>query len=189
MKRLQNNPKMIVVHHTGGTNADPLADTSHHTFEDVNRWHMQKWNYQNSLGHFIGYHWFISKEGETTLGTPENEEGIHTKGKNFESIGIGLAGNFDRPGSIPTYEQKQALKELLVRLMAKYHIGTDSIYPHRQFANKTCYGKNLSEGWARELVGYKYTKKDLIKKVVLLNKILKLIKQLVRLKNLLRKRK
>ena len=152
MKRLTNNPQILIIHHTGGTEADPLADTSHHTFIDVNQWHKQRWGYQNSLGHFIGYHYFIEKSGKTVLGTPENEEGMHTKGKNFESIGICLAGNFDRLDSYPTKEQKTALKVLLGRLMAKYNITANYIYPHREFSSKSCPGKNISDGWTRRLV-------------------------------------
>ena len=54
-----NIPEYIIVHHTGGTDDNPLADTSHHTFEIVDAYH-------KSLGwDGIGYNWFIEKDGKT----------------------------------------------------------------------------------------------------------------------------
>ena len=97
MRRLSNNPKYLIIHHTGGSDANPLADTSHHTFEIVEKAHRDRWEelkktlypgweYINSLGNAIGYHYFISKNGKVTQGTPDNEEGIHCIGRNFDSL-------------------------------------------------------------------------------------------------------
>ena len=58
-----NTPQWVIVHHTGPTAYDPKADTSHHTFEDVNEYHRQKWDFKSSLGYYIGYHYFIEKDG------------------------------------------------------------------------------------------------------------------------------
>ena len=44
---------------TGGTDANPLLDTSNHTAEMVDAWHKAKgWD-------GIGYNWFIEKDGKT----------------------------------------------------------------------------------------------------------------------------
>ena len=59
-----NTPQYIFVHHTGGTDKDPFADTSHHTFEGVKNYHL-------SLGwQDIGYHYFIEKDGTVHTGRP-----------------------------------------------------------------------------------------------------------------------
>jgi len=160
-----NNPKYIIVHHTGGTDANPLADTSHHTFEIVESWHLQKgWN-------GIGYNWFIEKNGTIKKGRDEKLDGAHTIGYNSQSIGICLAGNFD--ATLPTAEQTASLKKLLTEKMAEYKIPAENIVPHRNFANKTCYGNKLSEDWARKLVAPIVESKEDIKKqiIALVNKL------------------
>lgn len=142
----QNNfPNKIVIHHTGGTAKDPKADTSHHTANIVETGHL-------SLGwDGIGYHYFIHKDGEVWRGRPEHRNGAHAGNPvNFESIAICLAGNFDV--TLPTEKQIESLKHLLVDIMERYNISPDRIYPHRKFANKSCYGSKLKDDWASGLV-------------------------------------
>ena len=71
-----NNPEYIIVHHTGGTDANPLADTSNQTAAIIKSWHLQKgWS-------DIGYNWVIEKDGKIVQGRSENVEGAHTVGYN-----------------------------------------------------------------------------------------------------------
>jgi len=148
-KRLKNSPqdnfpRWIIVHHTGGTDKYPLADTSHHTAEIIEQWHLSKgWD-------GIGYHFVIEKDGKIARGRPEHYHGAHTRGKNLSSIGIVLTGNFD--AFLPTKAQQEALKEVLEYLVKKYRISKKKIVPHRKFARKTCYGRKLSDDWARKLL-------------------------------------
>lgn len=146
------NIKYLIIHHTGGTVDNPLADTSHHTFYDVNLWHRTDQNvwlgYYSSLGFSIGYHYFIDKTGQVTQGRAHTDEGAHCRGHNTESIGICLAGNFDVTS--PTKEQENSLKTLLLDLKKEYPLA--SITPHRTFANKSCYGRRLGDTWASDLV-------------------------------------
>lgn len=144
-----NVPKWIIVHHVGGTDTQPLLDTSDKTFENVNEYHRTKFNFPSSIGHYIGYHYFINKFGKVTQGRLDTDEGAHTIGKNSLSIGICLAGNFD--ATLPTVEQTVALTILLNRLKLKHNIPNENIVPHRKFAQKTCCGKLLSDNWARNL--------------------------------------
>lgn len=145
-----NRPRYIVVHHTGGTDANPLADTSHHTFEIVDNHHRRLWNFRSKLGHYIGYHYFIDKNGKVTQGRADNEEGAHTRGYNSISIGVCLAGNFD--ATDPTEKQIKSLTGLLKKLSKVHNIQPTSIVPHRRFSNKTCYGRRLKDDWAQNLV-------------------------------------
>ncbi len=65
---VSNVPELFIIHHTGGTDANPLADTSHHTAKIVEDYHL-------SLGWGgIGYHFFIEKNGKLWAGRPELEE-------------------------------------------------------------------------------------------------------------------
>jgi N-acetylmuramoyl-L-alanine amidase len=139
-----NTPEYLIVHHSGGTDANPLADTSEHTAKGMELWHLGKgWD-------GLGYHYVIHKNGDVWKGRPEHRNGAHAKGYNTKSIGICLAGNFD--ATKPTAEQEQSLRLILKELTVKYSISPDKIIPHRSVANKTCYGNNLSEDWARNLI-------------------------------------
>lgn len=145
-----NKPEYLILHHTGGTDANPLADSSNFTFDQCNELHRKNWNFKSSLGYYIGYHYYISKDGKVRQGRSHRDDGAHTIGKNQSSIGICLAGNFD--ATLPTNEQTEALTRLLKRLMEELKIPASKIVPHRTFANKTCYGKRLSDDWAQNLV-------------------------------------
>lgn len=145
-----NTPKYIIVHHSSGTAANPLADTSHHTVEIINEWHKQQFNFKSSLGSYVGYQYVIERDGKVTQCRADNEAGAHTIGRNNDSIGILVIGNFDV--TLPTDAQVTSLRKLLIEKSAKYHILPENIVPHRKFANKTCYGKLLSDTWAADLV-------------------------------------
>jgi hypothetical protein len=151
---MTNKPYWLIVHHTGSTDDNPHASTRHHTFEMVNQWHGINPNIRldkpSSLGYWIGYHYFIEADGKITQGRLDTDVGAHTRGRNYESIGICLAMNADV--ELPTDAQKTALAGLLAELSAKWGIPRDRIVPHRKFAPKTCYGLLLPDNWARDLV-------------------------------------
>ena len=137
-----NKPVKIILHHTGGTNANPLADTSHHTAQIVEDWHLAKgW-----LG--IGYHFYIEKDGTVFLGRPQHVQGAHTIGQNSRSIGVAMAGNFD--ATLPTKAQEVAFKALYLELN-EAHGEEFPVEPHRRYANKSCYGRKLSADYGQEL--------------------------------------
>lgn len=158
-KPKDNNPEFLIIHHGGGSDADPLADTSHHTAKMMEEWHLAKgWE-------GLGYQFVIHKNGDVWRGRPEHYHGSHTTTHNKKSIGICLSGNFD--ATLPTKAQEDSLRSLLVGLMSTYNIQKEKIVPHRTFANKTCYGKKLSDTWARDLLGTpSVTDKEKIKKAI-----------------------
>jgi len=147
---MKNVPQFLIVHHTGGSDTDPRADTSNHTFEIVNDWHKHLWNFKSSLGYYIAYHYFIDKTGKVTQGRADTDEGAHTIGKNNSSLGICLAGNFDI--TKPTTEQITALKALLKAKMTQYGVSMANVVPHRKFAKKSCYGNLLTDAWVQDLL-------------------------------------
>lgn len=152
-------PKYIIVHHTAGTALDPKADTSSHTFETINSWHKTQFNFKSSMGYYCGYQYFIDKNGKVTQGRKDTEEGAHTIGRNKDSIGICLAGNFSVTD--PTDSQKIALQSLLLAKVKEYGIKIENIVPHRKFASyKDCYGSRLKDDWAQKLVSL--PKKDTV---------------------------
>ena len=163
-----NKPEYLIIHHTGGTEANPLADTSHHTYKIVDEYH-------KSLGwEGFGYHFFIDKAGKVKAGRAENYHGAHTKGYNEKSLGICLAGNFD--ATMPTKEQEISLAVLMQKLVKKYNIPAEKVVPHREFATKTCYGRRLADDWARNLLTPVFPKAELLAKLDEIIKIIKSIK-------------
>ena len=129
---------------TGGTDLNPLEDTSHHTAKMIKAWHLAKgWD-------DIGYNWVDEKDGKLVKGRDEKKDGAHCLGQNSQSIGICLSGNFDL--TFPTKEQLETFKVFYRDLIKRYpNITPDKIYPHRKFANKTCYGKNIPDDFFNKL--------------------------------------
>lgn len=127
----QNNPECIILHHALHNNC---------TVYDVHEWHLNNgWN-------GIGYHFFISKDGEVFKGRDINKNGSHCKEQsmNTKSIGICLEGCYtdyrDMTEKAVPYTQYKALVELSKYLMKEYKIRP--IYPHSRFATyKDCPGK------------------------------------------------
>ncbi len=120
------------------------------TFVAVDRYHRDKWWFKSSLGFYIGYQYFIDAAGIVTQGRVDADVGAHTIGYNDKSLGICLAGNFDV--EYPSSVQVVALTRLLKNKSSQYGIPPEKIMPHRAFANKNCYGKNLADDWARHLI-------------------------------------
>lgn len=145
------NPiKYIIVHHTGGTDANPLADSSNYTVQQCDRDHKARFNMKSLLGYWVGYTYYIAKDGTVTQTRKDGEIGAHTIGFNGNSIGICLAGNFD--ATLPTPAQVESLRKLINEKAKKFNVPPANIVPHRTFAKKTCYGNKLSEDWARKLL-------------------------------------
>lgn len=145
-----NKPLYLIVHHTGGSNADPLNDSSNFTFKQCDAQHKVSFNFKSTLGYYVGYHYYIEKDGKLYQARADNEEGAHTIGYNLHSIGICLAGNFD--ATLPTEAQKKTLQKLLLDKSMQWGISIQNVLPHRKFATKTCFGRKLADDWAQDLM-------------------------------------
>ncbi len=135
-------PKQIVVHHDGVSRTGP-------SFDIVNEFHKGEHFPISSLGYYVGYHYWIERDGSLRQARKEDEIGAHTHGQNYTALGIGLAGNFDKEQ--PTDAQVATLGDLLSGLCFRHAIAVDQIFPHRKYAQKTCYGSLLSDTWAQEV--------------------------------------
>ena len=176
---MENKPTYIIVHHLGGTTSNPNFDSSNLTFEQVNLDHKERWYFKSQLGFFCGYHYFLDKKGIITQARNENEEAAHCKQMNLNSIGIGIAGNFDI--SFPTKEQEESLNNLIKGIKERRNIPNNNIVPHRHFWNTDCYGLKLNDFWAYNLIN----QEELKTKLSLLEKLLQLY---VKLLNLLKQK-
>lgn len=100
---------------------------------DVEKWHIQRGFSA------IGYHYLVRLDGTTETGRPESQTGAHCLGHNAHSIGVCYVGGLDahgRPADTRTKAQRDALCDLLRRLVIKYPAAT--IHGHGEFANKSC---------------------------------------------------
>lgn len=115
--------KYVVLHHAAARVCSPYQ---------VDSWH--KANGWSS----IGYHFFIRKDGTIYRGRPEWAVGAHASGKNSESIGVCVEGNYDLETNMPTL-QKNAIKDVLSYLKDKYPKA--GIKGHKEVGATGCPGK------------------------------------------------
>lgn len=89
----------IVLHHS----ASPRDTT---TWDDIYKWHVRENGWNN-----IGYHWLFAYDGQNELGRPLKDVGAHAYGRNKDSLGFCLYGDFNKEH--PTINQYNALNEKL----------------------------------------------------------------------------
>jgi N-acetyl-anhydromuramyl-L-alanine amidase AmpD len=71
----------------------------------------------------IGYHYYITRDGELHRCRPENQIGAHASGWNDHSLGICYEGGLDErglPADTRTYAQRCTLLDLLRQLRRDY---------------------------------------------------------------------
>jgi len=107
-KRKETN--RIILHHTL-----TKRDCS---IEEVREWHKQR-GFDD-----VGYHFLIRKDGTVEEGRDLDLIGAHAKGRNADSIGIALAGDFSK--QIPLPAQLESLKDLTRMLSLVYGLEIDS---------------------------------------------------------------
>ena len=117
----RNKTEMIVLHHAAAKNC---------TVQDVHKWHL------NNGWSGIGYHYFISKDGEVFRGRPEDTVGAHVTGHNSKSIGVCFEGDYTTQ-TMPE-AQLEAGKELVAYLKDKYKI--TKVVGHRDLMATSCPG-------------------------------------------------
>jgi len=120
------NITALVVHHSASSSKTT-------TVEKITSWHKQR-GFTT-----IGYHYVILHDGTVKKGRPDSMVGAHVSGKNSNSIGICVAGNFEEEN--PTEAQAASLRALLVELQ-KECVGAKVTW-HREQAATLCPGKNL----------------------------------------------
>ena len=121
-----DKPTKIILHHGGGW----LNAT------EVNAYHRHKWGFKSSLGYYMGYTYFIERDGKVFQARADNEEGAHTKGFNKRTIGIGLMGDGTERDFTP--QQYKALKKLVDEKLSQYQLPKSELYGHNSFSNTLC---------------------------------------------------
>jgi len=117
-----NNPKRIIIHHSGTDTGDVHTFRNHHV--NVNGWND------------VGYHYVITREGALQKGRAENVVGAHTLGHNQDTIGICLVGNFNN--YTPNDQQINTLIKIIKDIRSRY--GDIPVGYHRDFGSTSCPG-------------------------------------------------
>ncbi len=128
---MDNKPNKIIIHHSGD-------QTPGNQLKRIESWHEFQFGMKSRRGYWGGYHFLIERSGEIIKTRDLDEEGAHCKGRNSESIGVCLAGNFDF--EIPTVAQKKALVEVEMNIRGALNLGKADIYYHFEFADTHCPG-------------------------------------------------
>lgn len=176
--------KYLSVHNSGGLGIDARASTQHLKVANIDRAHADRWMefkdswpaYVSSMGFHVGYNFVIEADGAVTQTRAIGEECAHTKGHNFDAIGILIMGNFTKGVDMPTLAQITALKRLYEALP---QVSAFNILPHRLLQSGTgCYGSALPDDWARTtLVNNNVEIARLTLMVQLLTKLVDLLRQ------------
>ena len=144
----------IIIHHSAVSytrNADQWNATNNYHQSKFKRYE-KKWKaYKSSLGFYNGYNFEISKNGTIRQARKigETTAAVYQQYMNDgRAVHIMLDGYFDIEK--PTHLQEDALKKLLIELKKTCIFA--KIKYHRNFANKTCPGKLITNDWARNLI-------------------------------------
>jgi hypothetical protein len=124
--------RFIAVHHS----ATPRENT---TVAGITAAHKRKgWPH-------IGYHRVIGQDGTIAYTLALEEDGFHVWGRNKDTIGICVVGNFEQ--EYPIRAQIENLEKELLSLCQKLGLSASKIYGHKEvslpFHGTACPGKNL----------------------------------------------
>ena len=144
--------KGVIWHHFGGTDANPLASTLHHTVDTVDASHMTRWPgfqslfYRNKNGrrYHVGYNTIIElPSGKRTMTRRYGEQTAAARGYNDGWIHVATSGNFDVGADKWKKEYDQfVIREWEIIKRACPHLKISDNHPHRKFAAKTCFGSS-----------------------------------------------
>ncbi len=135
---MARNINRIIVHCSATNEGEDFS------IADIDRWHKidgykRKYAPKDAKYKHVGYHYVVNLDGTIDEGRTLEEAGAHTEGYNSHSIGICYVGGHakdGKPKDTRTKAQKEALIDLLRRLVCKYPTAT--IHGHREFSNKAC---------------------------------------------------
>lgn len=129
----RSETNFLVIHHTGSGAYNDIDCSA----EQIHRWHLGNgW-----AG--IGYHYVVRKDGTVERGRPHWAVGSHAYGRNYESIGIHLSGDFSI--SSPTSRQIEQTALLIANICTDYGLPIDRqhVFGHREVGESSCPGDVL----------------------------------------------
>lgn len=132
MRKLGKVNKIIIHHTAGNDTADVKA---------IRRQHINKNRWSDIGYHFLIHRIPMQKEFVTSAGRSTNFEGAHTRGANSNSIGVSVAGNYQR-NQLPI-EARKELIATLKKLVKEYKLKANQISYHQKESPSLCPGKYI----------------------------------------------
>ena len=106
------------------------------TVDDITKWHKARGF------NTIGYHYVIYLDGTVHVGRNIDVIGAHCEGHNTGSIGIcyvgGIAKDHKTPKDTRNDAQRNALRELVKKLLDTYLLKPANVHCHNEYAAKAC---------------------------------------------------
>lgn len=131
-------PKLVILH----CSATPDFNMTDKLFDIFGASDIDKWHRERGFDK-IGYHIVIRRSGAIEYGRllspPLVEKGAHCKPVNSGSIGVCYVGT-----NTPTFQQVNSLKAVYKMILGIYGISKENWMGHRDFANKSCPGFDMS---------------------------------------------
>lgn len=101
---------------------------------------IRDWHVNGNKWRDIGYHYVIRRSGAIETGRNEAVAGAHTRGHNYDSLGVCLVGgkaeDDERADCNFTAAQFLALDQLIRQLRSRHP--NIQVFGHRDFANRAC---------------------------------------------------
>lgn len=103
----------------------------------------------------IGYHFYITRDGNMAPGRPLNKQGAHVGGFNKDNVGICLEGGLNddtgKPEDNFTEAQMDQLRYVITEMQSNYGIKDDNVKGHRDwFGDTNGDGVIDSRDWLKE---------------------------------------
>ena len=124
--------RYIVVHHSA------TLDNSKLSMDDIRHYHMQVNGWSE-----IGYHYVIEQVEDDVImisARPLHLEGAHAPGRNKDSIGVCLVGDFDEapPTSLLWRESVRRINDLMIA----FNVPVERVLGHKEATlGRTCPGR------------------------------------------------
>jgi len=124
----------IIIHHSLTEDGQTV------NWQAIRRYHIidQGWA---DIGYHYGVEW-IHRGYEILVGRPLSMDGAHTLGMNDKAIGICVVGNYDV--QYPMAAMIVKLVPLVRDLCEIFSIPKENVQGHRDYAAKSCPGKNFN---------------------------------------------
>lgn len=118
----------IVIHHSASGRDTTSVDM-------IRTWHKNK-GYAD-----IGYHYIITGDGKLHVGRPADQVGAHAYGRNKDTLGICLTGDFNT--ELPSKLQMDTLIQLVATLAKRHKLNPQAVIGHRDTIATACPGNLL----------------------------------------------
>lgn len=127
-------PTEIILHHSLTTDSGTLS------WGAIRRYHLDKgWR---DIGYQVGIEVAADARGresvEALFGRMLTEPGAHTYGRNRDSLGVCVVGNYDQ--APPPIKVWQKTIQVVRSMQEVFGIRRDGVRAHRDYANKSCPG-------------------------------------------------